>query len=279
MRMALITDLHLGLTTTAEYHNRLLGDQAEEITSAAVAALNRSGVDLVVILGDISNASRESELATTRGLFSRLQMPWYVLPGNHDDAAVRSGAFDKIFGWHVAREYIRWGSAGLLFLRDINPDASPVSTSFVIGDRQSSALIASAVADDPTLILVFAHAPLVSAKSRADTHGGHYAGHFADGAAFVEQLAARCAPRRPFIFCGHLHFNHVLATPRWVQCTTGALIEYPMELRRVMLTAGHVTSETLPAVKPDLSSRSLLSADSAWTAGQMGDRQWREAVQ
>ena len=131
--------------------------------------------------------------AMARGLFSRLQMPWYVLPGNHDAAAVRSGAFDEAFGLHAAREYIRWGSAGLLFVRDITPDASPASKAFLIGDRQSSALIEAAVADDPTLIFVFAHAPLVSAKSRADTHDGRYAGHFTEilhqiGAIFIPAL-------------------------------------------------------------------------------------------
>jgi len=49
MRLALITDLHLGLDATCVYYNRLLGPQAEPIATAALQTLNQSGADLTII--------------------------------------------------------------------------------------------------------------------------------------------------------------------------------------------------------------------------------------
>jgi len=274
MRIGLMTDLHLGLSGRPTWYNRLLGDHAETIAATAVEALQRAGVDLVVILGDISNAGLASELESARGIFSALRMPWYVIPGNHDADAVRSGAFDAAFGPHAARGYLRCGEVGMLFVRDTSPDGSPASTSFLVGSGQSSELATVLAGDEPRAVMVFTHAPLLSAKTCADTHGGKYAGHFADGADLLGRLAAGGASCRPMAFCGHLHFHHVIHAPRWAQCVTGALIEYPMEFRAVTLVGDTVKIETLPSVSPGLQAESLISADTAWVAGEPRDRQW-----
>jgi len=274
----LITDLHLGLDATCVYYNRLLGPQAEPIATAALQTLNQSGADLTIILGDITHDGRTSDLTLTRELFSRLKMPWFVLPGNHDTDAVKSGAFDQIFGEHAAQGYVRRGDIGMLFVRDAHPEASCASESFLVGPSQAASLIAAAAQDPAPLLFLFAHAPLLSAQAYAEEQGGPYPGHFTDGAAFLNQLAARCTPRKPFVFNGHLHFHHIQSHPSYAQCATASLIEYPMDYRRVTVTPTRMIIETLPAVPPELSKQSLCSPTSAWVAGRPQDRRHEEIL-
>jgi Icc protein len=73
--LAHISDLHVG---------------RDERTDAAVAglaaALGRSGVDEVLLTGDVTHRGRRAELATFRRLFAPLADRLTVVPGNHDRA-------------------------------------------------------------------------------------------------------------------------------------------------------------------------------------------------
>ena len=274
MRMGVIADLHLGLEGRTVYHNRLLGDRAVSLGEAAVAVLNRAGADLVVVLGDISNGGLRCELEQARRILDALRMPWFALPGNHDAAAARDGVFEDIFGEHAAAGNRCGVDAAILFVHDADPASSPASTSFLVGPRQTDDALAAAGRDRSDALIVCAHGPLASAASAPVGHSGAYAGHFRDGAEFLERLAERVAPRRPLALCGHLHFHHVLATPRWVQVATAALIEYPMEARLVTVQGGSASVETLPVASPTVQAESLLSVKTTWVAGRPEDRRW-----
>jgi hypothetical protein len=48
-----------------------------------------------------------------------------------------------------------------------------------------------------------------------------------------------------------------------------------MEFRTVTLVGDTVEVETPPSVSPGLQAQSLISADTAWVAGEPRDRQWK----
>ena len=68
----ILADLHFGSTA---------GDERAE---AAIDDLNRSGADLVIQLGDITDHGESSEFAAAKKALGRLEMPLLTMMGNHD---------------------------------------------------------------------------------------------------------------------------------------------------------------------------------------------------
>jgi len=49
-----------------------------------IEEMNKEGGDLAIVAGDIATAGRRSELELAKQLLDKLDMPWYVVQGNHD---------------------------------------------------------------------------------------------------------------------------------------------------------------------------------------------------
>lgn len=57
----------------------------------AVADINASGVDCVVIKGDIADQGRRAQFAAAAETFARFTVPWHAFLGNHDHYALLEG--------------------------------------------------------------------------------------------------------------------------------------------------------------------------------------------
>jgi 3',5'-cyclic AMP phosphodiesterase CpdA len=272
LKLGIVTDAHLGLLGRPSYHNRLLGDRSTELLRSAVAAMNRRNVDVAIVLGDITNAGTDEELVLAKSILSGLRSPWWVIPGNHDALALRDGRFQAVFGNCAPESAVPWGDYALLFPRDTSPDASPTSQSFQLGAAQIDALVRAAARQACTRALVFTHAPLMSARAVATAHDGPYPGDFRDGENLVARLVG-LRRSRVLLLAGHVHFHHIAHHAGWVQCLTGALVEYPMEGRIVVVDAdaGTLRIETVPFARPDILAQSLQAAP--WVAGEKDDRE------
>ncbi|WP_456443666.1 outer membrane protein assembly factor BamB family protein [Caldithrix abyssi] len=89
-RIAWLSDTHVSLTT---------GGTQDLI--AVVKDINRQkNIHLVIISGDITEINTGSNLQTAKHILDRLQMPYYIIPGNHDTKWSDSGlqGFRKLFG-------------------------------------------------------------------------------------------------------------------------------------------------------------------------------------
>lgn len=267
LRLAFISDLHLGHTGEDRcWHNRLLFDHAEEITRAAVAALNGQQLDAVVVLGDLTQSGGEAQLALARKVLGGLAAPWYVLPGNHDWPAVRSGAFDALFAEHVLPEYAVWDGVTVAAFRD-RPPSEDVPERYQQNPARTARLLARLEVERPAALLLCSHMPLLDGAAWAAAHGGKDAGSYIGGAEFVEELTRRVP--RLLLCCGHQHWHHVDAAPGRVQVTTAGLIEYPMEARLLTLDGDVLTGAILP-LAPEIAAQSL--CDNPWVAGRAQDR-------
>ena len=71
-RFGILGDLHVG------------SDRAEEAVRAAVADLNKSGAELVIQLGDITDAGNKDEFELASRILDDLEMPFATMLGNHD---------------------------------------------------------------------------------------------------------------------------------------------------------------------------------------------------
>src|SRR5512134_1028214 len=94
MLIAQISDLHLrtdGSLLQGEIDTR----RALEKCVAHVNALDPRP-DLVLATGDLVDLSLPDDYATLRGMLSRLEMPVYVIPGNHDDRDAMRSTFGHL---------------------------------------------------------------------------------------------------------------------------------------------------------------------------------------
>ena len=90
-RFAFLSDTHIGSPDGA----------AEEDLRRTVRDINEmKDVAFVVITGDITELGTNAELRLAKRLFDSLNIPWYIIPGNHDTGWSESGglSFTKVFG-------------------------------------------------------------------------------------------------------------------------------------------------------------------------------------
>ncbi|MBA4408930.1 MAG: PQQ-binding-like beta-propeller repeat protein [Bacteroidota bacterium] len=88
-RFAHVTDTHIGGSTATDDLIRTVDD------------INRQAdIDFVILSGDITEFGCDQELLEAKEIISKLNKPFYVLPGNHDSKWSESGnnSFVRIFG-------------------------------------------------------------------------------------------------------------------------------------------------------------------------------------
>ncbi|MVZ66339.1 PQQ-binding-like beta-propeller repeat protein [Sphingobacterium sp. DK4209] len=88
-RFAQVTDTHVGGATGADDLRRTVQD------------LNQMrDIDFVILSGDVTEFGSDEELALAKRILDSLNLPLYVIPGNHDSNWSESGAntFRRVFG-------------------------------------------------------------------------------------------------------------------------------------------------------------------------------------
>jgi len=88
-KFAHVTDTHVG------------GATGEEDLRRTVKDLNTlKDIDFVILSGDITEFGADQELKLAKRILDSLQLPWYVIPGNHDGNWSENGAntFRTVFG-------------------------------------------------------------------------------------------------------------------------------------------------------------------------------------
>ncbi|MCE9591993.1 MAG: metallophosphoesterase [Planctomycetes bacterium] len=262
LRLGIINDLHLGgpVDCPGRLHNRLNYHNAERCTRQAVRRLNGLGLDAVIVNGDVSEHGHESELALAHDIFSGLRVPWHILPGNHDRAAVAGGTFDRVFGGRATHGYTDLGGVGALFLRE-NEWGGPIG--YQLGAAESDNAFEAVARDAPDVLLVFSHVPLV-AEPVMKGQSLH------DGPVLLERLSS-VVRGRVALLTAHLHCHIVTETPSWVQITTGAMVEYPMEVRVVEVNGARLRTRVESCVDPELAWESFDRGQ--WVLGRARDRE------
>lgn len=88
-KFAFVTDTHIGASTSEEDLQRTIAD------------INKlENIDFALFTGDITEMGTDEELALAQEIISQLEIPYYVLPGNHDTGWSESGgvSFIEEFG-------------------------------------------------------------------------------------------------------------------------------------------------------------------------------------
>ncbi|QDH79295.1 PQQ-binding-like beta-propeller repeat protein [Echinicola soli] len=91
-KFAFVTDTHIGSPNGA----------AEEDLERTVEDINaQNNLEFVLLTGDITEMGTDEEIARAKEIITKLKIPFYVIPGNHDTGWSASGgvSFIKAFGY------------------------------------------------------------------------------------------------------------------------------------------------------------------------------------
>lgn len=91
-KFAFVTDTHIGSPNGA----------AEEDLERTITDINgQEGLDFVLLTGDITEMGTDEEIDRAKSIITQLEIPFYIIPGNHDTGWSESGgvSFIRAFGY------------------------------------------------------------------------------------------------------------------------------------------------------------------------------------
>ncbi|AOJ62128.1 metallophosphatase [Burkholderia ubonensis] len=197
MLLAQISDLHIKRPGQLAYQRV---DTAAAL-ARCIARLNalEPRPDAVLITGDLVDFGRDDEYAQLRDLLAPLEIPYYLMVGNHDDRAALRRAFADRPEWQDG-EFVQYafdvGAVRVLALDSQVPGASA-------GDLCDARLAWLATqldaARDRPVIVALHHPPFASGIGHMD------ALRLAPAAAAKLDALLRGHPNVERVLCGHVH--------------------------------------------------------------------------
>ncbi len=97
VKFAFLTDVHVAP-----------GAQSHENFKKVIQEINSSDLDFVVITGDISNSGSNDELMTVKQELNELNIPYHIIPGNHETNWSESAGQKFVEIWGNDRFIIEW---------------------------------------------------------------------------------------------------------------------------------------------------------------------------
>ncbi|MEQ9105416.1 MAG: metallophosphoesterase [Rhodothermales bacterium] len=199
-RIAHISDIHFGKIAHPD------------IVQAIVEDVNREGVDLVAVSGDLTQRAFPTQFKAARAMLDAFEAPWLAVPGNHD-----------VFPWW--RPELRLSVPVQRFKEFISDDLTPnvsvpgahvlgVNSAHgwtVMGGKLGAATQAEirtgfdrAEPDDARILVVHHHLQALKQLGPHDVSRGA-----------TQALQAAADAHVDVILCGHLHISHVDHVTAW----------------------------------------------------------------
>lgn len=200
-RLALMSDLHVtrGTNEDQPLHPMRL--------ARTIADINRAGVDLVLVAGDLTEFGTAEEARDFHRQMRALQPPFWYVPGNHDvgnkplKGAKSPVSFKRIVDYHL-RFGPSWFDREAAGVRVIGVNSGLLGTGLPQENRQWAFLekaLAAPVTNKPTLLMLH-HPPFVKS---VDEPGGDYFNLEPYPRARLLALARQGGVRA--VFSGHTH--------------------------------------------------------------------------
>jgi 3',5'-cyclic AMP phosphodiesterase CpdA len=193
--MAQISDLHV-------QHGKIVDTvRAAQHLERGIATLNRLDPrpDLVVMTGDLTEHGRTEEYQVLQSIISRLEIPYWMIPGNHDSPARLREVFAQ-------ERYLQSGSAFIHYAIDTFPIRILALDTTVPGQSHGAlcaarlAWLADRLAEQPgrpTVVLMH-HPPFDTGIRQMDAIG-----LLGGRQEFIELITPYSNIER--VLCGHVH--------------------------------------------------------------------------
>src|SRR5690606_25602611 len=106
MLIAQISDLHIRMPGQKAY--KVV--ETDKFLPPAIDTLNRldPAPDLVIISGDLTDFGKPQEYAHLKSMLDALRLPYFLMPGNHDDRAAMADTFAQHAYLRAAQDYLQY---------------------------------------------------------------------------------------------------------------------------------------------------------------------------
>ncbi len=192
MKIAQISDLHI----VAEGKTLGVAPMAENLAKV-VAHINGLKPDIVLVSGDIANEGRLDEVVRAAEILAKLDAPFYVTPGNHDNrGALQQGLPAAVLPAREAGHLsytLDFPHVRILALDSSDPD---VSNGRICRDRAAWLAAELAASSKPAVIFMH-HPPIKFAVDETDKPP-------MEGADLLAEVVAQHSHIER-ILCGHIH--------------------------------------------------------------------------
>ncbi|AOK22944.1 phosphodiesterase [Burkholderia ubonensis] len=197
MLLAQISDLHIKRPGQLAYQRV---DTAAAL-ARCIARLNalEPRPDAVLVTGDLVDFGRDDEYAQLRDLLAPLEIPYYLMVGNHDDRAALRRAFADRPEWQDS-EFVQYAfDVGAVRVLALDSQVPGTSAGDLCDARLAWLAAQLDAARDRPVIVALHHPPFASGIGHMD------ALRLAPAAAAKLDALLRGYPNVERVLCGHVH--------------------------------------------------------------------------
>jgi len=287
-----LSDPHLASTRDGVWNNRFLCSIMPDVFTCLRRDLAKLAPDFLLVTGDIASTQTREAMFQSRDMLDALGFPYYPMGGNHDFVCEDSRTwFLEAFSGHLPTlsTYYTFTHKNLRFfvldawwkwsddtLRPVSPaavaaelDNSLKDAAWALPQEQIEWLDALLTQHTQTPAILAIHYPLIPIPERMRRPNFKNGGYLSNGTAVLEMLKHH--PQVKAVFSGHVHMHFIEKVNGITQVVTGALPEYPIEFRDVLVFSDRLEVRTVPLSDPTFARRSLIDGHE-WTAGTPEDR-------
>jgi predicted phosphodiesterase len=272
MRLGIISDIHCAPADAEPYvwHNTVDLSRSLELLDAGLDWLREQQIDMLVLLGDLTEAADPASFAAVRERALAFGVPVMAVPGNCDvDPVDRTvTAFEQIAesGLTVAPAFLPLDEGPAIELIGL---AGETGSKRLVGVRATDAA--------PTgMQIVLTHYPMLDFEADLAEAGFKHSGNLTNRAEIETELRESGTPT--VVIHGHLHMHEARVSGSLLHLSCAALIEPPHHVSVIEVAVGNdeivverrghsvqpFAVERLPVFAPDRGR--WIWADSAWSA-------------
>lgn len=242
LRFAVVADTHINQAEDSASSPYRVNRLANARTRSVISEINAAKVEFTLHLGDIVHPvpalpTYGQAVEQYRGLFSALDAPVYLTPGNHDigDKVIEWGpvpsvqdGYIALYKKHFGRHYYSFDHAGFHF---VIVNAQIVNSGLASEREQREWIETDLRANRAKRVFVATHyPPYLSERDEASS----YDNIDEPGRSWLLELLARNGCEA--VFCGHVHnfwYNHHAGTSYYVLPSTAFVRQDYSELARI----------------------------------------------
>lgn len=270
--------------------NRMLYKRMPEIMKYVLPEINRLKPDFVIHCGDLSG-DRKEYLITAKRLLDKLNVPYYIVRGNHDPGNDLANIFSRHIGNDKKLYYVfnykdfcfiildgvnylyEYGITSSWKADKKNGEIIEVLRANIIPPEETGWLKATLKKNKRNKVFVFLHFPLLVSKNSPQPYVSMRLGNFNQVLDILEQHRNVMA-----VFAGHSHINETRIKKNIHYFQVPSLSEYPMLYRQVVVFPSHVEVRSYQLPKTYLEESFLVttenifnSSDNGWVIGRNSD--------